>query len=97
MMTPREYGALVTAAWHIPSAPQPSPERDVVALLVAAGVPSERIGKVMPTTGAWKRPGNGVQWTIALDRAGGLSSVNKSAFAEFVTDGCLLIVRLKVA
>lgn len=91
------YGVLkVKRDWRT-AAPQPSPERDVVALLVAAGVPSERIGKVMPTQGRWLRPGPGVQYTVALDKAGGLAQVDKSAFAEWVTDGSLLIVRLKVA
>lgn len=89
-MSIKEYGQRVEGTWN------PAPT-DVTALLIAAGLPSERIRKVALTSGAWKRPGNGVQWSIVLDRAGGLGGVDRSAFTEFIADGAVIIVRVKVA
>lgn len=89
----KTYGQLVTTG----QGATPTPSTDVTALLIAAGLPSARIRKVLPTTGRWLRPGNGAQWTVALDTAGGLASVDKRAFAEWIADGSLIIVRLKVA
>lgn len=76
---------------------KPTPPTDVKALLIAAGLPSERIKRVLPTSGAWLRPGDGAQWSIVLDRAGNLGNVDKSAFTEWIADGALIIVRVKVA
>jgi len=67
----------------------------VTALLASVGVDVTRIRKIALTTGAWLRPGPGQQWTVILDRAGGLAGVDWSRFADVIADGAILIVRVK--
>lgn len=84
--------------WRVKGNVQPAKPvtaADVRALLVAAGVEAGRIGKILPTMGAWKHPGNGVQYTVALNDSRGLMGANMSAFVDFITDDRLVIVRVK--
>jgi hypothetical protein len=67
----------------------------VTSMLVAAGLPAHRILRVVPTSGAWKRPGNGVQFTVLLDKAGNVGQVDKRAFLQWIADGATLVIRVK--
>lgn len=87
------YGGLkIKRDWRVKPAP------DVRALLVSAGVDPAHIRDVKPTTGAWLRPGNGTQYTVAMDRAGRLAGTNVRALSDdIIANGSLVIIRLKIA
>lgn len=67
----------------------------ITALLVRAGVDMGRIKAVLPTDGAYRRPGAG-QWTVIMRDSRGLMGVSVEAFAtiEAVNDRRIML-RLK--
>lgn len=76
--------------------PAPTDAEAIRALLASAGVDVDRIRTILPTTGAWLRPGKGRQYTVVFNSTVRLNGAKLDTFAsDVIVDGSFLVLRIK--